>query len=746
MMKRCCFTLVLSVLFFSLHGYAQSVTGRAVDSAGAPIVGVVVIADQTHATATDAEGHFDIDIDRRPYTLVFRHVSYDERTVTDSADDLGDVVLEEVAIDGVVVRGRRPVVTVEEGKMVYDVRQLSEGKVVTNAFDAIAQLPTVSSSGDRLGVVGVASGTTVIINGKPSVLSGDQLAQLLKSTPVERLEKVETSYSAPPSWHAVGAAINIVLKYDPDQRNGQLQAGYNHLRHTDLYNLNGNLYVAGKRLSADVVAGYRAFGGFGRSYSRNEHIVQDVVHEVTQNSTNKGTGNGITLYGSLGYRLKGSNSLRFTYFGDLSPRKSGSTRTQGIPFGNEQGNSKGNWGLHGMTLSYESETIGAGVSYTRYDDRNRDRITDGTRDFDSDIRSENDRFGAYADLSHTLPHAWTLSYGARFNLMKSRSHQTTNIAAPSKGALDEYNADAYIGVSRTFKGGIYFSVDLRGDYYGVKGYHKYSFLPSLSLTYPITDNHKLQYSLYTSRDYPSYGMQREYSYYQDSYTLRMGNPAIRPATSYVGTLSYILKNRYVFSFRYNHTDNDITSERYMSPDELLALVQPYNQRLYTSITLSASIPVTLTKWWRIQLQALGRRVREKADDWHGISYDLSHFNAQVAIDNYITISSEHPQIQLTFGGYYGSSAQMGIDKMDPVWAANVGGSYVFAGKRAVLAVNCYDIFESSDAIYRSLIVGQKRYGKQLSFRSFNVSFTWKFGNYNGTRMRTGEMDASRALQ
>ena len=43
-------------------------------------------------------------------------------------------------------------------------------------------------------------------------MTAEQLAALLKSTPVEQVEKVEVLYAAPPQYHIRGAAINVVLR------------------------------------------------------------------------------------------------------------------------------------------------------------------------------------------------------------------------------------------------------------------------------------------------------------------------------------------------------------------------------------------------------------------------------------------------------------------------------------------------------------------------------------------------------
>ena len=44
----------------------------------------------------------------------------------------------------------------------------------------------------------------------------DNLKRFLRNTPVNRVEKVEVMYSAPPEYHVRGAAINVVLKRSND--------------------------------------------------------------------------------------------------------------------------------------------------------------------------------------------------------------------------------------------------------------------------------------------------------------------------------------------------------------------------------------------------------------------------------------------------------------------------------------------------------------------------------------------------
>jgi hypothetical protein len=201
--------------------------------------------DRPSVTVTDSDGGFKFPALAQPYTLTFRHISYKEQAISgleSNSGDQGDITLYAAStdIDEIVVRGQRPIVKVEAGKLVYDGLAITEGKVVNNVFEAIAQMPGIIESGDDLTLIGSSGGTTIIMNGHSSVMSQTQIIDLLKATPIERLDRVETTYNAPPNWHTVGAAINVILKQDPNQLNGQLSTAYSN-RRVDSYSESGNL-------------------------------------------------------------------------------------------------------------------------------------------------------------------------------------------------------------------------------------------------------------------------------------------------------------------------------------------------------------------------------------------------------------------------------------------------------------------------------------------------------------------------
>ena len=104
----------------------------------------------------------------------------------------------------VMIIGERPIVKAEQGKLVYDVPRLVGNLPVDNAYDVVKNLPGIVNMNNSLMLGGQE--VTVVINGKVTTLSAEQLDALLKSIPVSRIEKAEVMYSAPARYQEIGRA------------------------------------------------------------------------------------------------------------------------------------------------------------------------------------------------------------------------------------------------------------------------------------------------------------------------------------------------------------------------------------------------------------------------------------------------------------------------------------------------------------------------------------------------------------
>ena len=86
----------------------------------------------------------------------------------------------------VMVKGERPIVRVNGAALVYDLQRLIGSKQVDNAYDALKELPGVSEQNGSITLSGLP--VSIVIDGKVTTLTAEQLAALLRSIPTSRID------------------------------------------------------------------------------------------------------------------------------------------------------------------------------------------------------------------------------------------------------------------------------------------------------------------------------------------------------------------------------------------------------------------------------------------------------------------------------------------------------------------------------------------------------------------------------
>ena len=181
-MKRTIYYMILCLLMSLGEIMAQGISGKVMDGKEQPVDGVAVILQTldsvyVDAVVTDTLGDFRLNhpLDQS-YRLIFQHLLYNmvEKEITTA--NVGTVVLEEkdYQLAEITVKGERPQVKLEGGKLTYDVPQLMKDKTATNAFEIIKDLPGLIERNDNLELVG-ASRLNIILNGQLTTDAGDNV-------------------------------------------------------------------------------------------------------------------------------------------------------------------------------------------------------------------------------------------------------------------------------------------------------------------------------------------------------------------------------------------------------------------------------------------------------------------------------------------------------------------------------------------------------------------------------------------
>jgi len=307
--------LLLSVLFCFL-GRAQSpnttkISGKVIDGVTQKPVeyATITITDKQlktlTGTATDAKGQYEITgLPQGVYTLLVDFIGYkryqlDTLRIPDNKKNLFVKTIQLTALGetlaSVTVTSKAPVVENKIDKIVYNAANdiTSQGGV---ALDVLKKVPQVTVDIDGNVELQGNSSIRFLINGKPSSVFGNNLADALASIPASQIKSIEaiTSPGAKYDAQGTGGIINIILKDSKVQGyNGSINMGAG----SRLENGSVNLNIRNHNF------GVNAFFSGNAQLSSHTPILQDRLSKdtATKQSTHL-VQNGYTDFDRNGYQ------------------------------------------------------------------------------------------------------------------------------------------------------------------------------------------------------------------------------------------------------------------------------------------------------------------------------------------------------------------------------------------------------------------------------------------------------------
>ncbi|AZB04822.1 TonB-dependent receptor [Chryseobacterium lactis] len=255
-------SILLTLLFSVLMVNAQEaegqgkISGRLVDSkTGKPIsyasIGVLNPDNkEVNGTTSNEKGEFSIDhMTTGSYKVAIFYAGYKNKTTADIQIDpahsnvnLGDIQLinGETVLEGVTIVGKKSVIENKVDKIVFN----AANDVTSQngaAIDVLRKVPQVTVDADGNVELQGNSNIRFLINGKPSSIFGNSLADALASIPANQIKSIEVVSSPGAKYDAqgTGGIINIVLKDNKVKGiNGIVNASAGTLFETGSVNLN----------------------------------------------------------------------------------------------------------------------------------------------------------------------------------------------------------------------------------------------------------------------------------------------------------------------------------------------------------------------------------------------------------------------------------------------------------------------------------------------------------------------------
>lgn len=803
-------TLFLS-LFVLLFGAAnaQSISGIAKDDAGTPLNGATVSLVKAKDTSVvklavaGGDGAYSFNgIKEGDYRISITHVGYNTGLSTPFAVSAANVTAPAVTVTkaagdlkGVVVSVRKPIIEVRADKTVLNV----EGTINAAGSDALELLrkaPGVTVDKDENLAVNGKNGVQIYIDGRPTPLSGADLAAYLKSMQSSQVEAIEIITNPSAKYEAAGNAgiINIRLKKNKAfGTNGSVNAGYaigTFPKYNGSFNLNHrnkglNLYgtySVSKGLNHSPIELYRTIADSvfdGKGYFRYDNLNHNAKIGADY-SLNKNSSFGILFNGSISDpKVSNYNKTAIGY-------KPTNTVDRILVADNHSDLSRTNYNLN-LNYNYTEaagKSLVVNVDNGYYDNNNDQYQPNFYYTPDGRILT---RSVIYQMIAPTKIHinsgkldyeqnfgGGKLGLGGKLSLVNTDNDFGRYDVINGVNTLDRDRSNrfkykeninaVYANWNKAFKG-VMIQTGLRientiskGTSDGQKnenGTYKpwtssfdrnyTSFFPSASVTFNKNPMNQLSVTYSRRIDRPAYQDLNPFEFKLDEYSFMRGNTELRPQFTNSYGITNVYKYRLTTTLNYSHISDlftqipDVTevsksvlTKRNLAEQDIISLNVSYPFQ-YKAYSLFTNISTNYSKY-KANLE--GRKI------------DLNAFGGTLFMQNSLRFAKTWTA-ELS-GVYVAPSIFMGTFKSKGMGGLDLGlQKQIFKGAGSI-KLSGTDLFRTFRFRGSSDFAGQKLdVLARWESRQFKANFTWRFGSttVKGAKQKTlGAEDENKRAQ
>lgn len=598
---------------------------------------------------SDSLGRYHFSVPRdNGYLISASYIGYkdfvsDTIRITDEDYTLPIILKTESAqLQDVVVNAQKRVFETDKGKIIFNVQNsgLSTGQT---ALDLLKSVPGVSvSQTDEIQFRGSA-GVNMMVDGKMTYLSGTQLANYLKSLNAEDLAKIELITAPTSEFDAEGNAgiINIILR--KNRKQGYAVDVRSVISKNKLWKNNQNVTssFSGKNWEANAMLDYNTPITYFNSHGGNSLNIAGNTLLLRRQNTMLWQSKFYTWRLGGAWQFLPKHKIAMEYHGYLDNFKSRANSSVRLlePSGGLRSS------LHAIndltepyhfdalhfSYAFKIDSLGKNITadadYTSYRNFSDGLITTqnyaANGDFVNETQLKSHQPG-FVKIKSTkidadLPfNSVQVKMGIKYaqvnndnNYRFERLHSDGFEEVPDMSSHYKYNEDiaaAYFSASKKWNK-TRIQTGLRAEYTNAHSYtadnkfdnrYKYTkFFPSLSIEQSVDDNNKLDLALSRRINRPSYADLNPVRWYRDEYFYFSGNPDLVPETSWIGSLTYSLHQKYVFTTTYN-LSNDFITRKVSIDDNGSVRTQSANFGQRNRFDFTAAIPVQIFPFWSMQ--------------------------------------------------------------------------------------------------------------------------------------------------
>jgi iron complex outermembrane receptor protein len=682
-------------------------------------------------------------------------------------------------LSAVTVTAKKPFIQKLSDRIVVNVDNsiVSAG---SSAMDVLERSPGVNvDQNDNISLRG-RSGVIIMIDGKPSAMSGADLANYLKGLPSAAIERIDIITNPSAKYDAAGNSGIIDIRMKKDQRfgaNGTLTAGYGQ----GIYpKTNGGVTFNYRNKKVNVFGNYNYAYRIGLNHlllDRNFYTDQGVFNgqDLKDNYTKPKFGSHTTRLGAdffpskktiIGFVVNG-NFNHFRRTTDNSSTVIDQQKQKQSTFSTQARNNDHNTNfVSNINLKHvfdsTSKELTADVDYGFYNSASLSRNAtqyyklDGTSlqpDYilDGDQDGHLELFTVKSDYTNPLSKGEKFETGFKISLVSadndakfwdlSSGTPQNDVNKTNHFYYKENNNAAYINYSRDFKK---FDIQfgLRGEQTNIKTIQSngniewdssyFQLFPSAFFNYKLAEEKTLGLSVSRRIDRPGYGQLNPFLFLIDVTTYSTGRPGLLPQLTWSYEMSYTVKSL-SFTLGYSHTKNNqnIAIARFKdvfpsipSADNVTVQI-PINLASSDYFGLTVAAPVRIAKWWNMINN--GNLYYEKFNGSLGITrINKGKPAAYIQTNNTFTFKKGWTA---ELNGSLNTGGQYGLMVADPQWGVAAGVQKSILKSKGTLRFNISDIFWTN--LPKAVITYNNYIEKWHAYRETrvaNLTFTYRFGN------------------
>ena len=620
------FLFLLSTIVYRTAGQGKTaiISGNVLDANGTALEAVTVAllntVDSTTAkqAMTDRNGQFRWkDIPFGKYTLSITHVGfadYQQPVEISRAKPtllLGPIALKATgaALSQVTVIGKRPPIENKMDKTVVNVEASTTNGGLT-ALEVLEKSPGVMVDNDGNISLKGKPGVVIMIDGKPTYLSAQDLTNYLKNLPANQLEQIEIMSQPPAKYDAAGNSgiINLITKKNKTSGfNATLTASAiiaRYFKSPNSINFNwrqGNVNVYGNY----SYAWWEGFGDNHNDNSQREEATTPFDRYTLQHTYGRYSDRGQNFRAGIDYFASKMTTWGFSVNGTVDKEWYTSQSSTNfydslhnfVQYNQAQSLNRtpqfhlGFNGNYTHKLDNKGSEFSIDADYIFYNNQgtltsdnylyNADKLpSDAPYLLNGDLPSRIDIYSFKSDYKKVLSKDITLEAGIKSSYVRTDNNaaytlfdDSTNTWIADTGisnhfiykeninagyinwqqTIDKFSAQLGLRAEQTNASGdqTIKSVDFRTSYL--------QFFPTTYFTYKLNDNNTVGISYGRRIERPSYQSLNPFRFELDRYTYQQGNPNLQPQFSNNIELSYNYKGEWNITANYTKT-TDIISD------------------------------------------------------------------------------------------------------------------------------------------------------------------------------------------